>query len=245
MKKLWEFIKDAGTWGVSSATTALVLYLMTLLGVSRTYAPWINVITVTFITVPLFWLGAVIAWNKKAKALEVYDQQSPRIYAEAFVDFGPYTTPFRLANRGASIAHNVHIIIKGLKNVYFHTVDHLPAGETVEVLPNVVEGGPVAGILHGMPISNSILPELSRDSTRLGAYTQLYRVTITCTNYKQNIHFKTSATLHYYPQKEAHHAQHALSSNNHRHTDILEITHTSFSSSPIFYEKYKPASRRK
>lgn len=69
MKKLKEFIWDAGAWGVASEVASLVLYILGIVTVTK-WGITFGTGCMLFGTIPLFWLGAFAAWNKKATELE-------------------------------------------------------------------------------------------------------------------------------------------------------------------------------
>lgn len=68
MRHSKEFFVDSGRWGVTSEVAALIVFLIGLWehGNDRPLSGFIFVC----ISVPLFWIGAYIAWNKKRTELE-------------------------------------------------------------------------------------------------------------------------------------------------------------------------------
>lgn len=65
MDSLLEFVRDSGGWGVASELTALAVFLIGLWEHfhDKTIAPFVLIA----ISVPLFWAGAFVAWNKKRR----------------------------------------------------------------------------------------------------------------------------------------------------------------------------------
>jgi hypothetical protein len=72
-----EFIKDSGTWGLSSEIAALVLFAIAFWehGRGNSISPFILLV----LSVPLFWIGAFVAWNKKAAKLHSIEETKPKI----------------------------------------------------------------------------------------------------------------------------------------------------------------------
>jgi hypothetical protein len=64
MRKIWLFVSDAGGWGVASNTASIVLYVIGLISVSK-YGASITTFSLVAASVPLFWVGAFIAWKKQ------------------------------------------------------------------------------------------------------------------------------------------------------------------------------------
>jgi hypothetical protein len=77
VKKLIEFIWDAGSWGVASEVASLVLYILGIDTVTK-WGITFGTGCMLFGTIPLFWLGAFAAWNKKATALEKEKDRSTK-----------------------------------------------------------------------------------------------------------------------------------------------------------------------
>jgi hypothetical protein len=77
VKKLKEFIWDAGAWGVASELASLVLYILGIVTVTK-WGITFGTGCMLFGTIPLFWLGAFPAWNKKATELEKQKDRSTK-----------------------------------------------------------------------------------------------------------------------------------------------------------------------
>jgi len=77
VKKLKEFIWDAGAWGVASELASLVLYILGIVTVTK-WGITFGTGCMLFGTIPLFWLGAFAAWNKKATELEKQKDRSTK-----------------------------------------------------------------------------------------------------------------------------------------------------------------------
>jgi hypothetical protein len=77
VKKLKEFIWDAGAWGVASEVASLVLYILGIVTVTK-WGITFGTGCMLFGTIPLFWLGAFAAWNKKATALDKEKDRSTK-----------------------------------------------------------------------------------------------------------------------------------------------------------------------
>jgi hypothetical protein len=68
-RKVKEFTVGAGGWAVASELASLVFFLMSIVSASR-YTAFLSAYVFLVISVPLFWIGAFIAWNKKATELD-------------------------------------------------------------------------------------------------------------------------------------------------------------------------------
>jgi hypothetical protein len=64
MRKIWLFVSDAGGWAVASNTASLVLYVLGIISASK-HGASITAFVIVAVSVPLFWIGAFIAWNKQ------------------------------------------------------------------------------------------------------------------------------------------------------------------------------------
>jgi hypothetical protein len=83
VKKLKEFIRDAGAWGVASELASLVLYILGIVTVTK-WGITFGTVLMLVGTVPLFWMGAFAAWNRKATELETEKNRNakPEIVGE-------------------------------------------------------------------------------------------------------------------------------------------------------------------
>jgi hypothetical protein len=64
---LFEFLRDAGGWGLLSMTAAIVSALIGVWNYNHN-SPLSGFVWLC-LTVPLFWAGAYVAWHKKRKEL--------------------------------------------------------------------------------------------------------------------------------------------------------------------------------
>lgn len=77
MRRLAEFVRDSGGWGLTSEITALVLFVIAFW--EHSHDKSVTAFTLLVVSVPLFWVGAFIAWAKKNKRLEEIEKAKPRI----------------------------------------------------------------------------------------------------------------------------------------------------------------------
>lgn len=66
--KMWEFVCDAGRWGMTSTLAALVAFVSSIY--EHVQGKAIPAYVLIAISVPLFWFGAYMAWSKKRHELE-------------------------------------------------------------------------------------------------------------------------------------------------------------------------------
>jgi hypothetical protein len=69
MKKIGQFIDDAGGWGLTSTGAALLLYLLAIW--KHAHDAPLPAFILLVITLPLFWIGAFVAWSRVRKELEL------------------------------------------------------------------------------------------------------------------------------------------------------------------------------
>jgi hypothetical protein len=77
MHRLKGFLSDAGGWGLTSVLAAFLFFGIAIW--EHTHDKPITAFTLLALSVPLFWIGAYVAWHKKAVALERVQDQVPRI----------------------------------------------------------------------------------------------------------------------------------------------------------------------
>jgi hypothetical protein len=65
IKNIPEFVRDAGAWGIASVSTAAIFFLIGLWEHSRDKS--VPAFWFVCLTLPLFWIGAYVAWFKKQK----------------------------------------------------------------------------------------------------------------------------------------------------------------------------------
>ena len=73
MRRFWEFLSGSGGWGLTSALTAFVLYVIALWEHARDKP--ITAFILLAATLPVFCAGAYMSWLKKAVQLERIQQQ--------------------------------------------------------------------------------------------------------------------------------------------------------------------------
>jgi hypothetical protein len=67
MRRILQFVRDSGGWGVASELTGLVTFGIGLWEHSQDRA--LRGFVFVAISVPLFWIGAFVAWNRKRDQL--------------------------------------------------------------------------------------------------------------------------------------------------------------------------------
>jgi hypothetical protein len=120
--KIWLFVSDAGGWAVASNTTAIVLYVIGLISASK-YGASITTFIIVAVSVPLFWVGAFIAWNK---------QYEGRLQAEKKRANRPFIAP-RSYKRHED--HRFGLTVTNSEYAGFHVhIPDAPVGESGYVL---------------------------------------------------------------------------------------------------------------
>jgi hypothetical protein len=64
MGKLRQFISDAGAWGVASNFASLIFWILSVAQASKKGAASITTFVFLAVSLPLFWIGAYLAWSK-------------------------------------------------------------------------------------------------------------------------------------------------------------------------------------
>jgi hypothetical protein len=76
LEAMWQFIRDAGGWGMTSTLAAFATFAISLY--EHIQDKPLSAYLLVAITVPLFWIGAFIAWNKKRREVEDEITRRPR-----------------------------------------------------------------------------------------------------------------------------------------------------------------------
>lgn len=75
MRKLRHFVSDAGAWGVASDFASFIFYVIGIVQASKNGAASVTAFVFVAASVPLFWIGAYLAWDKvKGKVQGSEDQ---------------------------------------------------------------------------------------------------------------------------------------------------------------------------
>jgi hypothetical protein len=77
MKRVLKFFKDSGAWGVASEFAAFLAFCVGL--AEHTHDRSVSAFWWIAVSIPLFWAGAFVAWNKSTSALEDIEAAKPRI----------------------------------------------------------------------------------------------------------------------------------------------------------------------
>jgi hypothetical protein len=107
--KISEFISDAGGWGVASQVAAVVTLGFSIY--EHAHDQPVPTYTLLVVSVVLFWLGALIAWENKRQALEeeIDKRSRPLLTAEFMALDNPPKTRLTLTNSSDQPAVNVSI----------------------------------------------------------------------------------------------------------------------------------------
>jgi hypothetical protein len=111
MSPLFNFLKDSGGWGVASVVAAFLFFGISLW--ERAHDKTVSAFVFLCLSVPLFWIGSLVAWNKKRKEVA-------RLYKPAdcpivrICDWGSMNNNqppfgFFLQNYGLAAAHEVSL----------------------------------------------------------------------------------------------------------------------------------------
>jgi hypothetical protein len=74
MRYIRQFIADAGGWGVASVAACFVFYSWAIW--EHTHDKPLSAFLLLAVTIPLFWIGSLVAWWKVRKELDGLKQQS-------------------------------------------------------------------------------------------------------------------------------------------------------------------------
>jgi len=109
MQEVREFIADAGGWGVASSFAAAFFLAIGIWEHAQNKS--VASFTLVVLSVPLFWIGAYIAWRKKRHELaqEISKRVRPELTASFHVLGSPLVTMLRLHNSSPSAAVNIEV----------------------------------------------------------------------------------------------------------------------------------------
>jgi hypothetical protein len=111
MSPLLEFIKDSGSWGVGSVLAAFLFFGISLW--EHAHGKSISAFGFLCLSIPLFWAGSLVAWNRKRKEVaRLYkpnDCPIVRICAWGSQNNDQPPFGFFLQNHGGGAAHELSL----------------------------------------------------------------------------------------------------------------------------------------
>jgi hypothetical protein len=128
MRHFSEFVVDSGRWGVVSATAAFLAFIVGLWERFRDRP--VSGFVFVGLSVPLFWFGAYLAWDKKRKELQDYADtaKAPLIYVD-FLRSGIHEIGFRLKVLSHGPIHRVSFCVPSVDGFKVR----------FDVIPSVIE----------------------------------------------------------------------------------------------------------
>ena len=154
-------------------------------------------------------------------------EHAPKVYLEAFVDFGEMTTLFVLRNNGDMVAHQIQIELD-IPDMTIVEVDHLESGKDIKCVPTINAGSAFA--------HPDLIPPLNRlwqkDVADKNIVTELlvipFAISYKDHTFKQT--YYTDCTLEFDPGLATAKAMMALnqSPQDRIHKDIITIRHRGF-----------------
>lgn len=173
--------------------------------------------------------GAQAFWAliRKIRELEHRLRQSgPRIYVDAYVDYGDMGTPFILTNRGESPAHRITILFSpAASEIYFPPLDYLAINDPREHRPEV------QGVLLG---HHDLLPVLSklweRDMRKRGEPSKGLKIpfSVEYTDQSFSAKFVSECELVYDEVAHMVEAQRMIAARDRIVKNIIKVNHVSF-----------------